>query len=191
MGQILNQLMKRMDPRQLNLLLFVVLLLSSSALASYVVWPKVDVFLNLSNTLKVLQNVLTQGNSVDHEVTALQQKVELLNHRLRGDTVNMSSNQLEAFIIGRMQDISWQHSVELRAVTPGSGNQIQIFEEVLFSVEVTGDYFDLFGWLTAVREELGMLVIKQFTITSIEHNTTEPRLLVILTIAFYREMNDA
>ena len=187
----MDKLLSRIDVRQLNLLLFTVLVLTSGALGSYVVWPKVEVFRHLSSNLEVLQNVLTEGNSVDHEVAALEQRAELLNHRLRGDTVNMSSNQLEAFIIGRMQDISWQHAVELRAVTPGVGNQMQVFEEVVFNLEVTGDYFDLFEWLNSVRQDLGMLVIKQFNIKSIERNKVEPELLATLTIAFYREVSDA
>ena len=186
----MEQLLNKVDARQLTLLLFAVLLLTTGALGSYVVWPRVEVFRNLSNTLEVLQNVVTQGNTVQHEVAALQREVESLNRRLHGDTINMSSNQLEAFIIGRMQDISWRHSVELRGVTPGTGNQIQVFEEVLFNLEVAGDYFDLFTWLTSVRRELGMLVIKQFDITTIERNTTDPQLLARLTIAFYREMSD-
>jgi len=188
---MVDQLLNKFDPRQLNLLMMGVLLLTCGALGSYVVWPKVEVYRNLANTLEVVQSVVTHGNTIDHEVVALQQEVESLNHSLHGDVVNMSSNQLEAFIIGRMQNISWRHSVELRGVTPATGNQMRIFEEVLFNLEVAGDYFDLFSWLNAVRHELGMLVIKQFNITSTEGNSREPLLSARFTIAFYREMNDA
>ena len=187
----MDQLLNKMDSRQLNLVMIGVLLLTCGALGSYVVWPKVEVYRNLANTLEVVQNVVTHGYTIDHDIEALQQEVESLNYRLHGNIVDMSSNQLEAFIIGRIQNISWQHSVELRGVTPATGNQMQVFEEVLFNLEVAGDYFDLFSWLNAVRHELGMLVIKQFNITSIEGNSGEPLLSATFTIAFYREMHDA
>ena len=186
----MNRMFNSLDPAQLNLLLFGVILLAGSALGSYVVWPKVETLRSLVNTLAVLEGVATNGKPVGDEVTTLEAEVESLNYSLHGDVVKMPSNQLEAFIIGRMQDISWQHGIELRGVQPGTGNRIQIFEEVLFELEVAGGYFDIHRWLLAVRDEFGMVVIKHFNIVPIERNSLEPRLLASLTIVFYRETDD-
>jgi hypothetical protein len=100
----------------------------------------------------------------------------------------LPDKQLEAFVIGRLQGISWRNHVELRGVKPGKGEVVRIFREVLFDVEVSGDYFDLFAWLQELRRELGFVVVKQFAIRPLERDKENPRLSVKLSIVSYRRV---
>lgn len=176
------------DPRMASLMMVGAALLVMAALAVYVVWPEINAYRKSLGTLQVLERTVQHGDEVVQEMAALQQEVEGRVKRLHGDMVNMPKNQMEAFIIGRLQGISWRNKVELRAVTPGKGDTVQKFEEVLFDVEVFGDYFDLFAWLQNLSEELGYVVVKHFSIGSDGRKDTDTRLTARFTIVSYREI---
>ncbi|MDH3871745.1 MAG: hypothetical protein OEU44_05990, partial [Gammaproteobacteria bacterium] len=61
------------------------------------------------------------------------------------------------------------------------------FEEALFEVEISGDYFDLYNWLQDLGEDLGFVVVKHFKLRPLDQNETSPRLNAKLTIVSYRE----
>jgi hypothetical protein len=113
--------------------------------------------------------------------------VEILSRTLHGDMANLPDKQLEAFIIERLQEISWRNQVELVSVKPRRGQVVPLFREVLFDVEITGDYFDLFAWLQSLAKELGFVVVKQYVIRPIDSDKESPRLSVNLTIVSYRQ----
>jgi hypothetical protein len=182
---------KEIDPRSAALMMAGVALLVMAALAVYVVWPEINAYRKSLTTLAVLERVTRNGDEVVEEMSALQQEVDGRVRRLHGDMVNMPKNQMEAFIIGRLQGISWRNKVELRAVTPGKGDTVQMFEEVIFDVEVFGDYFDLFAWLQDLNTELGYVVVKHFSIGAEGQKDSDNRLTARFTIVSYREVGGA
>jgi hypothetical protein len=187
----MEELLKKMDPRTASLAMVGMTLLVVAALAVYVVWPQVKDYRNSLSTLEVLERVAQNGDELEQEMAALQQDVDGLVQRLHGDMVNMPKNQLEAFVIGRLQGISWRNNMELRAVTPGKGDAVLMFEEVLFDVEVAGEYFDLFAWLQDLGEELGYVVVKHFSIGPGGREASDTRLNARFTVVSYREVGDA
>lgn len=187
----MNTLLQSLDQRTLGLMMLASAALVMTALASWVIWPEIREFRNSQDTLMVLEGVTNSGNALAQELVALQGTVKALDQQLHGDMVNMPENQLEAFIIGGLQGISWRNNVDLLSVKPGKGEAVQIFEEVLFDVVVAGDYFDLFVWLQELDDELGFVVVKNFNISQFVKPDGPQRVKARLTIVSYREATDA
>ena len=187
----MESILNNTSPRTLLLLVASMALLLVTALATYVVWPQYKDYRKSVNTLRLLENVVTRGDPLEKEMAELQGRVDSLNHQLHGDMVNLPRNQMESFIIGRLQGISWRNHIDLLSVNPGMGGRVQVFEEVLFNVRVSGDYFDLYQWLQEVREELGYVVVKQFNITPGASTDKSDRLTATFTIVSYREAEHA
>ncbi|RDH89957.1 MAG: hypothetical protein DIZ77_12145 [endosymbiont of Seepiophila jonesi] len=76
----------------------------------------------------------------------------------------LPAQQMESYIIGRLQKVSWETNVELVSVKPGDGQTVQMFQESLFEVELNAGYFDFFKWLQTIGRDLGFIVIKKYGI---------------------------
>jgi len=184
-------LLRNTPPRTVLLLMISLGLLVVAALVTYAVWPQYKDYRKSVATLRLLQGVTARGDTLGNEMAELKDRIESLNRKLHGDMVNLPKNQMESFIIGRLQGISWRNHVELLSVTPGVGGRVQLFEEVLFNVRISGDYFDLYQWLQDMREELGYVVVKQFSITPAPSAEGVQRLNAAFTIVSYREVDHA
>jgi hypothetical protein len=187
----MHKLLMETEPRILVLLMVSAALLVVAALGTYVIWPEYRDFRKSLGTLSVLHEVTSRGDNLAGEMSALRTSVERLNHELHGDMVNTPENEMESFIIGRLQTISWRNNIELLRVTPAHGNTVRVFEEVLFEVVVSGDYFDIFNWLQALDDELGFVVVKRFALQPDNGSDTGERLKANFTVVSYREVNDA
>lgn len=187
----MEALLKQLDPRTAIMLMISAALLVTAALGTYVIWPEIKQYRSSLTTRDILEQVSPNEEALDTQIAKLKEEVESLGHELHGDLANMPDNQMEAFIIGRLQGISWRNNIELQSVRPGKGNIIKMFEEIVFNVEITGDYFDLYAWLQELGEELGFVVINNFSIRPLDKNKAEPRLTATLTIVSYREVNNA
>ena len=187
MQALLNQL----DARQLKLMGGCAVVLLIAAFVMYGIWPSVNELQALRENRAVLTQVNAAPQGADGEITRLRTELEDLRKRLQGDMANLPLRQMESFIIGRLQGISWRNHIDLLSVNPGMGGRVQVFEEVLFNVRVSGDYFDLYQWLQEVREELGYVVVKQFNITPGASTDKSDRLTATFTIVSYREAEHA
>ncbi|MDH3527309.1 MAG: type 4a pilus biogenesis protein PilO [Gammaproteobacteria bacterium] len=183
----MDKLLETLEPRVILLLMGAAALLAVAALFSYGIWPGVRDYNESVHSRTVLAKVVESSKALDTELSSLRVEVESLEQQLHGDTAKLPENQLEAFIIGRLQSISWRNNMQLLGVKPGKGNKVHIFEEALFEVEISGDYFDLFNWLQDLGEDLGFVVVKHFTIRPLDQKETNPRLNAKLTIVSYRE----
>ena len=179
-------LLDKLDRRQAALLGGGAFLLLIAALVSYVVWPTIKLYRTEAAALRVLEQAVLQGQGVGAELTRVEAEVAALDRTLHGDTANLPEKQFEAFVVGRLQTISWRNNVELLSVEPGAGDTIQTFKESLFEVELSGDYFDLFAWLNDIGHELGFVIVKEWEMRADEDVATNPRLAARLTIASYR-----
>ncbi len=186
----METILKQLDPRTAIMLIISTALLIAAALGTYVIWPEIREYHGSLTTRNILEQVAQNGGALDTQIASLKKEVESLDHELHGDLANLPENQIEAFIIGRLQGISWQNNVELQSVRPGKGNIINVFEEIVFNVKITGDYFDLYGWLKDLGDELGFVVIKRFSIRPLDTTRAEPTLTADLTIVSYREVGD-
>ena len=186
----MDKLLENLEPRVILMLMGAAVLLIITALFSYGIWPKMKDYHALDHSRTVLQKVMESSSAFDVEITRIRDDQDSLEQRLHGDTVNLPEKQLEAFIIGRLQNISWRNNIQLLGVKPGRGTKVHIFDEVPFEVELSGDYFDLFNWLQNLGEDLGFVVVKHFTIRPLDQKEMNPRLTAKLTIVSYREESD-
>ena len=126
---------------------------------------------------------------LDAQLANLRTTVDVLERELHGDMANLPMKQMEAFIIGRLQSISWRNDIQLVGVAPSDGGLSGEFSELLFDVELHGRYLDMFAWLEGVRGDLGFVVIKQFEMAPMSQNDMEePELRVNLTMASFRRV---
>ena len=186
----MEALLKQLEPRTAIMLMIAAVLLVATALGTYVIWPEVKEYRASLVTHNVLDQIARNGSTLEAQIAVLDKEVETLGHELHGDLARMPDNQMEAFIIGRLQGISWRNNIELQSVKPGKGNIVKVFEEVVFSVEITGDYFDIHAWLQDLGEELGFIVVQRFSIRPVGTDKAEPQLKADLTIVSYREVEN-
>jgi Tfp pilus assembly protein PilO len=187
----MSRLLTNMEPRTVALLMVSTAILVAAALGRFIIWPEVQSYNKSRTDLTSLESVASQQNSLDTQVKILEGRLSALQQQLHGDMVNLPDNQMESFVIGQLQRISWKNRIELLGVRPGKGSVMQGLEETLFTVEIAGDYFDLYAWLQELIDELGFVVIKNFSIRPLDTNLSGPRLIATLTIASYREAGNA
>ena len=174
------------DPRQLRLAAAGILLLLAAALFVYVLLPQIKSYRTATENRQVLRKAAQAGEAVSAQLTTLKEEIGTLERRLHGDTANLPPRQLESFVIGRLQNISWSNDVELVGVQPRIGDRVQMFTESLFEIELYGSYRGLFSWLAEVGDDLGFVVIKEYQMRPAEDQPKNPRLHVELTLASYR-----
>jgi Tfp pilus assembly protein PilO len=184
----LDQALDRLQPRQLRLLLGGGLLLLATALFFQLLWPQVKGYRALRNSHAIL--LASSGSQTDlaRQVAALKGEVDELRHRLQGDLGDLPPKQVEAHVIGLLQQLCWRHRLELASVRPEAGEEVHVFRETVFDVEVHGDYADFFAWLAEARDKLGFLVVKHYEIAPLEADQAQPRLAVKLHIGAWRKV---
>jgi hypothetical protein len=171
---------------QLRLGSFGIVAIVVSIMLFYVALPQWRAYGSARILVTTLEQGMADGIDLDAQLGVLAVDVEKLEHTLHGDTSNLPLKQVEAFVIGRLQTISWKNHVELVGVKPHAGTQKGPFRELLFDLELRGDYFDCFAWLQDISSELGFIVVKQFEMSPIAGDGDEPLLRVKLTMASYR-----
>lgn len=175
------------EPRVVAMLLIGIVVLVSLVEFTYLLWPQVKSFRQLSSSHEVLELAAASNDSLSDQLQRIDTEVQALSRELHGDMARLPVKQMESFVIGRLQKVSWATDVELLSVQPGSGKQVQNFRESLFEVKLNARYHDFFEWLQTVNDELGYIVVKQFEIRSEDGNTlNNPRLTLQLTLVSYR-----
>lgn len=180
------ELLQKYGQRELLLILVLVGSVILAPISTYVVWPEFKKFRAVSSAQDALVATAANEGELAEELATLRVDVQDLERRLHGDMANLPPKEIEAYIIGRLQAISWRNRVELVGVEPISGEMIESFREMLFTVRLAGDYFDLYNWLRDLGKELGFVVIKRYQMSPIDRNEEVPRLSAELTIASYR-----
>ncbi|MEE8427921.1 MAG: type 4a pilus biogenesis protein PilO [Gammaproteobacteria bacterium] len=184
----MNELLQKIAPKTFLLSMGGIVLLVAAGLFFSMILPQFKDYRASVHSRELLETVARTSGQLDQQLIAVEQAVERLGRQLHGDMMGLPEKQLEGFIIGRLQEISWRHGIELVGVRPGRGKKVQIFQELLFDVEVSGEYFAFFDWLREVGKELGFVVVKHYVIRPIETNKPNPRLSVNLTMVSYRKV---
>lgn len=185
----MQDLLDQLDGRQLKLLAACAAVLLLAAAVSYGYWPKIQELRTLQESRDVMAQVTATQVSAESEIARMNDEVAALRHRLQGDMANLPVRQMEAFIIGRLQNISWRNDMTLVGVEPAIGESVEMYREVLFRVELSGDYFALLDWLADVSTELGFVVIKEYQLGVADNDPQDPVLTTKLLIAAYRVMD--
>lgn len=182
----MQEFIETAQPRVVALLLGAVLLLLGAVQLSYLLWPQVKAFRSVSNSYAVLQEAVNSTEGLEQQLAKARSEVAVVSRQLHGDMAGLPAKQMESYIIGRLQKVSWDTGVELIGVKPGDGQRVQMFQESLFEVEIRAAYFDFFNWLQTIGEELGFIVVKKYEIQPLGGEWTDPKLKVVLTMVSYR-----
>ncbi len=182
----MRALLEKISPRELRLILggLGAVLIAALIVGQFV--PAMKSLLAARNDVQVLRAASQDSAELEQHMRAENQRIEDLRYRLYGDMADLPLKQVEAYIIGRLQEISWGAQVDLVSVEPVTGERVQIFQEMLFNVELVGHYEDLYRWLWDVRTELGYVVIKEYGLTRQDDDDEQPLLVANLSLASYR-----
>ena len=176
----------RFDKRQIRLMSLAVILITAAVLFSYVILPKVKIYRSSVVTRDALVTTTNNADLIAAQLKMMQKEVNQLHRELHGDMDQMPAKQVESYVIGQLQDISWRNNVELTSLEPQPGKLVNNFSETLFKVELTGNYFDLYAWLIDASSDLGFVVVKKYDIKPIGQLDKDPQLNAKLTMATYR-----
>lgn len=175
-------LLKQVNPRMLAFLLVSVFLLMVVGSYLYILKRPFQDMRQAKQTLALLETELQTGIPLGSQIQTFQTQVDELSKQLHGSGKNLPLNQMIAFVIRQLDQISTSHSVKLISVEPRSAEKVFLFQEIPFHLVVTGNYFKLFDWLDQVERELGPFVIQEFELTP-EMDSTMRRFN--LTLVFY------
>ena len=184
----MTQIFSQISQKAFVFLLAGVLMLMVATTSVYGLWPQIKDIKSGLVTRDELRELVANKEQLDVQHTMLEQEVETMKRKLKGDLANLPEKKMEAYIIGELQNISWNHEINLIGVKPVKGNEIQMFQEILFKVQMSGEYFDLYEWLLDLRDQLGFIVIKSLELNPINQNDTDTSLLMKLTIASYKSL---
>ncbi len=178
--------LQRLDARLLNLMLSGITVVVAAAMFSYLLWPQFKAYRGAAESRDSLQSVVANDNRLAETLGALRSEVRALRQSLHGDLAALPTKEMQGYIIGRLQGISWRNKVEFLGMQPRQGEAVEKFQEILFDVQLLGDYFDLYNWLRDASKELGFVVIKQYQMAPVNPDAKKTRLGVKMTMAVYR-----
>lgn len=183
----MNDLFARLDTRQFYLLLGGAVLLAAAVMVSLLLIPQVKIYRAAKTANAGLPPVPADAAMLQAMLAERDRAITERSRQLHGDMANLPVREIEAFVIDRLQGIAWNHDVVLEGVRPSTGETVEAFREVLFELELSGRYADLFGWLQELRSELGFIVIKEYQMDRATDDDVDPELNVEMTIASYRK----
>ena len=182
----MQELLSKISLSELRLLLIGVGVVAIAGLVASIIAPRAKAVRAATQTVATLRAAASDGLELNRHLQEESEKIDGLRFRLYGDMANLPVKQVEAYIIGRLQEISWGTSVELVSVEPSTGERVQIFQEILFNVRAVGEYHDLYEWLWEIRSELGYVVVNEYSLARKDDDDEEPMLVADLSLASYR-----
>lgn len=182
----MEKLLEQLDPRSIRLLGLGLIAVLVVVISSYSILPQFKRWQSQSKSVAVLESVRLGQTDIQSQMDALRDEIDDIRRRMRGDLPEMPLQELESYIIGRFQYVSWNTDVDLLSVRPGMNTTMKRFDEISFDVEISGGYQDIYRWLWALGEALGFVVVKNFEITPQSHGEIEPRLTAKLNIVFFQ-----
>ncbi len=187
----MNNWLEEANPRTLKLMLMAIAVLLFTLIIMYLIAPEYKQFAKINESFTLLQRLNLNHTNIDQQLHRVKNEVAVLDKKLHGNMAHVPVEQVESFIIGRLQKISWDTGVELLSVTPSKGKKMQIFQENLFKVKLNTGYYEFFQWIQNINQELGYIVIKQLTIQPDAAVLINPELSITLTLVLFRTVNDS
>lgn len=177
---------EKLGAREFRLVVLGLGFVVTAAAVSITLLPGVKSYLANAKAVSVLEAANDTTVDLDQQLQARHAEIEELKFRLHGDMANLPLKQVESYVIGKLQKISWRNDVDLVSVKPASGQRVQTFNEVLFNVELLGEYDSIYHWLWDAKNELGFVVVKEYGMRRRDNVDENPRLLTTVSLASYR-----
>lgn len=183
----MQDFLENTQPRTFAMMLIAIVLLAAALPITYLLVPQLKFYIAYNAEHELLDQAVINSDSLGSQLTQIDAQVKSLSRQLHGDMAQLPVKQMESFIIGRLQKVSWETQIELVAVLPGEGKQVQNFRETLFEVKLMAGFHNFFKWLQMVNEELGYIVVNEFEISPRGNESVkDPKLDISLTLVSYR-----
>lgn len=177
--------LKKFDVRQINLIMGGLLTLAIIATMTYLINPQFKEYQNANKIHTQLKHTILKDRQIIDNLRNEKNTATPLAKKLYRDLESLPLNQIEAYIIGKLQQISWQHNIELAGIKPSFSQRPDSFQEIEFKINVSGDYFDIYAWVTSLNKEFYFTVFKQFEMRPLEQSKMVPRLQANLIMVAY------
>lgn len=178
--------LSKLGPREHRMLILGIGLIVTVVAFTMALLPQIKKYRSAIAAVDVLEEAKKSTVDLEQHLKDRRTQIDELSFRLHGDMANLPFKQVESFVIGRLQKISWRNDVELVSVEPAAGDQVQIFRETLFKVKLIGEYNDIYHWLWDAKNELGFVVVKEYAMSRRDNVDDNPRLLAEVSLASYR-----
>jgi len=182
----LQQNLQKVEPRSLGLILLLMGFLTAVAVSLYIVKPRYLSFHDKSTSLEMLQIQIDDQDQLQRVINEQRKKIKALQLQLHGEAGELPVNEIEAYLVGRLQGLAWDAGIELSGVRPGQAKRIMEFEEISFKVDVTGEYRNLYLWLNKIGDTLGFMLVSNYEISLAGRKHEHENLKMHVTIVFYR-----
>jgi len=174
------------DPGSMRLILAMVAVLIATAVSLYMVKPQYLDFRDRRVSYQMLHNQIDDQTQLQQAIDQERENIRELQLQLHGEAGNMPVNEMEAFLVGRLQGLAWDAGIELVGVRPGAAKRIMEFEEISFEVDVKGEYRNLYRWLDSIDNALGFMLVTNYEIGLSGRKANATELNMHVTIVFYR-----
>lgn len=189
-SQQLRHTLRDVEPRSLKFILLATGLLVAVAISLYMVKPKYLSYQDKSMSFNMLQSQIDDQAQLQDFIEAERQKIKTLQLQLHGEAGDLPVNEIEAYLVGRLQGLAWDAGIELSGVRPGEAKRIMEFEEISFNVDVSGEYRNLYEWLSKIGDSLGFMLVSNYEIRLAGRQAArageQTNLMMQVTIVFYR-----
>ena len=186
-GHAFEQALRDVPPRTLFGAMAAVAGLTLLAGHLYVVKPSLARLhaLESGGSQATVETLRAETAQMELSIAATQQQLGDLQGRLYGGPSDLPPEKMESYIVDRLDHISARHAVELVSVKPGHAQRVLMFDELLYEVEVEGEFFALTSWLWDLEEELRPLVVNGFDLRPLAQG---PWVGMRLRLASYRPL---
>jgi len=176
----------QIESKNLKIILGLLVFLVVAALHSYLIWPNVKEYRELKESHHLLQSAVSNDGNLQQDLDKISAQVKALKKSLHGDMANLPQKQFESYIVGQLQSIAWKNGIELVGVKPKKGERVDQFREILFDIDIRGNYFHIFDLFSDIGDSLGFVVIKRCVMKPGNTINDSQSLQVQVTIASYR-----
>ena len=188
----MDDFLENAEPRVIAMMMIAIVILLCTIQVMYMLWPQIKQYREVNASYISLQQTVGSDIGLKQQLKVTTQEIEQLSYKLHGDMAGLPEKQMESYIIGRLQKVSWSTGVELASVIPAQGKQVQMFQEIAFNVQINATYFDFINCLQNINQELGYIVVKKFDIhPQTGKITADPELSISLTLVSYRMVRNA
>lgn len=186
---MIKENLAEVEPRSLGLILLLIGFAFAAAIAIYLIKPQFQRFNENSNSFEMLNSQIDDQAQLQQAIESERNKIREMHLKLHGEAGDMPVNEMEAYLVGRLQGLAWAAGIELTGVRPGQAKRIMEFEEISFKVEVTGEYKNLYEWLNKIGDTLGFMLVSNYEISLAGGKSVKTPLKMNVTIVFYRAVD--
>lgn len=183
---MIREQLKGIEPGPLRLMVSLACVVIVAAVLLYVIKPQFQSFSENRASYEMLLNQIDDSSQLEQSIDASRKQIQDLSRQLHGEAGDMPVNEIEAYLVGRLQTLAWESDIELVGVRPGLARRIMEFEEISFEVDIKGEYNQLYDWLNRIGDVLGFMLVTNYDITLSNSNNRKSELNMHMTIVFYR-----